>query len=232
MIPMYYGDCPNSVDESEPPEDPNQARTSKTASEADVSKDDNASATAPDTPPIAPLPQANSQHKKGGRPVGKKKHGKNQYTRDRDDGDSPGRSNSRSRDSKDDKDSINGDNGAHKGAKESHRKKVNGAGSGVIKVGWGEMRRKVSNMLDYIAKVQVEMADQSNAFGGAAIEEKGKMLMKGVAGSIAPLLDAEEPGSEAQGPKGNEKAFDDMSLLEMMEFLTRRLIMWQKDYGN
>lgn len=100
-------------------------------------------------------------------------------------------------------------------------------------------------MIDYIAKVQVEMADQkqflsggSSSAGTPAEEEAAKGLMRGIAGSIVPMLKEQEEQSKVNGnglisvDNVADKVWsEDMGLLDMMEFLTRRLVLWQRQFG-
>jgi hypothetical protein len=191
----------------------------------------------PDTSPTTQS-QSNS-HKKGGRPPhGRKgKLGKNQYTRDRDqqlDGDeqSPGRSQSR--------DVGKGDeNGQAPSARTNSDSKPGKAKAvGGNKVTMADMKRKVAAMLDFISRTQLEMVGESLTPTHA---ESTQNLMKGLAGSLIPLLkNSEENKEENKEDKGTregaeenkepEKDFNALTLLEMMDHLTGQLVKWQNQF--
>jgi len=79
------------------------------------------------------------------------------------------------------------------------------------------MRRRASGMLEFISRMQVEMAGEkttTTTVAAAAVS----MTLKVVEGAL--------------GPETRDKGFEQMSSLEMMDHLTRRLVMWQKDFGT
>lgn len=183
---------------------------------------------APDTPPaLTPMPS--TSHKKGGRPPhGKKgKVGKNQYTRDRDqnEGDrSPGRSQSR--------DVGRGEeNGlSNHRANNNDGKQGRFKGNSGSKVTMLEMKKKVAAMLEFISRTQIELATESLTPGTGEVAEK----MMGLAGNILPAIQANgENGKDetaAELEKTPEKDFKDLTLLGMMDELTRQLIKWQNQF--
>ena len=137
-------------------------------------------------PDASPASQSQStSHKKGGRPPhGRKgKLGKNQYTRDKDqnDGDeqSPGRSQSR--------DVGRGDENGHN----SNSRTTNSDGklgksksNSGTKITMLDMKRKVSAMLDFISRTQLEMAGESLTPTNGEATEK---IIRSLAGSIIPM---------------------------------------------
>lgn len=191
-------------------------------------------------PPTSPTTQSQpNSHKKGGRPPhGRKgKLGKNQYTRDRDqhlDGDeqSPGRSQSRDVGKSDE----NGQAPSTRTNSDSKPGKAKAASGN--KVTMADMKRKVAAMLDFISRTQLEMVGESLTPTHA---ESTQNLMKGLAGSIMPLLknsdeNEGERGEDKGGGEGAdekkepEKDFNDLTLLEMMDHLTGQLVKWQNQF--
>jgi hypothetical protein len=101
-----------------------------------------------------------------------------------------------------------------------------------------DMKRKVAAMLDFISRTQLEMVGESFTPTHA---ESTQNLMKGLAGSIIPLLkNSEENKEENKEDKGGaerseekkepEKDFNDLTLLEMMDHLTGQLVKWQNQF--
>jgi hypothetical protein len=177
----------------------------------------------PESPPKEKQPS--TSHKKGGRPphTRKGKLGKNQYTRDRDtiDGEnSPARSQSRG---------VGGDDSSNRGGNSDGRSgRLKGGGHKFTMV---DMRRKVALMLDFISKTQLDMAGETTP----TTDDTNEKIMRGLAGSLMPILQAQQAGSEAAKgtPDSNnelEKDFKNLSLLEMMDVLTRELVKWQKQF--
>lgn len=191
-------------------------------------------------PDASPTTQSQpNSHKKGGRPPhGRKgKLGKNQYTRDRDqqvDGDelSPGRSQSR--------DVGKGDESgqAPSTRTNSDSKPGKAKAGGGNKSTMTDMKRKVAAMLDFISRTQLEMVGESLT---PTHVESTQNLMKGLAGSIIPLLkngeedkaEKNEDNSGGHGPEEKKelaKDFNDLTLLEMMDCLTGQLVKWQNQF--
>jgi hypothetical protein len=167
--------------------------------------------------------------------------GKNQYTRDRDlndgDGQSPGRSQSRDASKADE----NGHSTNHR-ATNSDGKVGKSKGSNGPRITMLDMKRKVAAMLDFISRTQLEMA--SEALTPTNEEATGKM-MRGLAGSIIPMLKASAEDTLANSVNGDEdggtktpnekkgdleKDFKDLTLLEMMDHLTGQLVKWQNQF--
>ncbi len=163
-------------------------------------------------------------HKRG-------KLGRNQYTRDRDPpaSISPGNGNS-SKEKDKNKDpspaisqarATNGtdtnktdSDGTVNGSIHGKNGKPKGASSKLEKTSFNEMRRRASGMLEFISRTQVEMAGDKTTVAGAAVS----MTLKAV--------------DAASAPEKKDKGFEQMSSLEMMDHLARRLVMWQKDFGT
>jgi hypothetical protein len=94
-----------------------------------------------------------------------------------------------------------------------------------------DMKKKVAAMLDFISRTQIELAAESLTPGTGEAAEK---MMMGLAGSILPIIRANGENSKdetaAEQDKAPEKDFKDLTLLEMMDELTRQLIKWQNQF--
>ncbi|TVY20964.1 putative histone deacetylase complex subunit cti6 [Lachnellula arida] len=185
-------------------------------------------AAAPDTPPPAPPP---TSHRKGGRPPNarKGKLGKNQYTKDRDAQEgydhSPPRSQSRDIPRADDSGHTSGNKGSNSEGKPGKSKNTNS------KVAMGDMRKRVSAILDYISRTQLEMAGESMSPATADVAQK---TIRGIADGLPMIKVNGENGegskaSEA-GEESSKREFKDLTCLEMMDVLTRQLVKWQKEF--
>ncbi|KAJ9645745.1 Histone deacetylase complex subunit [Coniosporium tulheliwenetii] len=181
------------------------------------------------------VPESRTKDKKGGTtgraPQKRGKLGRNQYTRDRDPPAStpPGSGNNKDKDKNKDASpasqtrATNGadhnktdSDGTVSGSIHSKNGKTKATNSKLEKTSFNEMRRRASGMLEFISRMQVEMAGEKTTVttvAGAAVS----MTLKVVEGTL--------------GPETKDKGFEQMSSLEMMDHLTRRLVMWQKDFG-
>ncbi|KAL4872469.1 hypothetical protein BDV12DRAFT_162261 [Aspergillus spectabilis] len=103
-----------------------------------------------------------------------------------------------------------------------------------------EMKRRVAAILEFISRMQVEMAvagesttppERSNGIGLQLIgEQLESILSKSAEETSADNADGSEVSSGIQLP--TEKDFKDLSSLEMMDVLTRHLLKWQQEYGK
>jgi hypothetical protein len=138
--------------------------------------------------------------------------GKNQYTKDRDlqDGEdqSPGRSQSR--------DVVRNEENAHpSGAKGSISEgKPGKSKASSSKVTMSDMKKRATGLLEFISRTQVEMAKESVDRDAAT-----KNLIVETAESMPKIT------------IGEENAFEDLSCLEMMDVLAKKLIKWQNEFG-
>lgn len=185
-----------------------------------------ASQSTPEDPPAAATPTAKIEKKRS-----HKKKGRNQYTRD-DNEPSPARSQSGEAPAEvppppkpskaEEKATGHGKHGKNKGGMNS-------------KITMTDMKRRAAALLDFISRTQVELAGES-----PSDDDKTN------GNSVAPQLatDCEKPGSAtgmlgvncstpaaamtSEGQLG--KDFKDLSCVEMMDSLTRRLVKWQQEY--
>lgn len=206
------------VDDSDPAEELPLARVSMTKSTETPTQNLDPPASSqvatPDTPPANQLPT--SSHRKGGRPPNSRKGklGKNQYTKDRDlqDGDdhSPGRSQSR--------DVVrNEENGHPSGGKGSINEGKSGKSkASSSKITMSDMKKRAAGLLDFISRTQIEMAKET---------VDGDMIVKN------PVVEAPEGIPTIKIGESNENAFENLSCLEMMDVLAKKLIKWQNEFG-
>ena len=95
-----------------------------------------------------------------------------------------------------------------------------------------DMKKRVAAIMDYISRVQVELASESLAStaAGAAAEK----MIRGIADGLPMItVDCEGDNSTKQSRNGEitpKKEFKDLSCIEMMDVLTRQLMQWQKEF--
>ncbi|KAI9762460.1 MAG: hypothetical protein M4579_000436 [Chaenotheca gracillima] len=203
------------------------------------------SSQAPGTPPSNTQPtQATTSHRKTGRPPARRgRVGRNQYTKDRD---PPSRDRDGSLNRSQSRDGLasedpSGPNGfAHHG--------TNGDSSSAGKPSkpkymhpqrttMNEMKRRVAGILEFISKTQVEMAGERtppSSTGAGAGPGSTAAAIKSLAEG---LIDAQHSGDKSQetstsNTSSEDLPFEDLNSLQMMDVLTRKLVLWQKDFGK
>jgi hypothetical protein len=182
-----------------------------------------------DTPP----PSQPAPPRKGGRPPNSRKGklGKNQYTKDKDipdgDGLSPSRSQSR--------DVARGDdNSSGNKALTGEGKPGKPKGIGGTKVTMSDMRKRVTGILDFISRTQLEMAGGVGPLAESV--QKADTTIRDAAdspqGPDTPTIVVNEgkPDETREGDASSQKDFKDLSCVEMMDVLTRQLVKWQKEF--
>ena len=110
-----------------------------------------------------------------------------------------------------------------------------------------DMRKRVAGMLEFISRVQVDMAQErpsSAASSGLMSTNRSAMTM--IAASFA-AVNGDQSGGSSGGDEDpatskrnhqvlsqvmTEKPFAELSSLEMMDVLTRKLVRWQKTFGK
>ena len=123
-----------------------------------------------------------------------------------------------------------------------------------------DMKRRVAAILDFISRIQVEMAGEQTPLTAvsAAVLTSSTMVTtaKNLLGDLQKMTLANDAGSSSGSsnhtatmaagtavaaadmhgdPKAQstfEKEFDQLTSLEMMDVLTRKLVLWQKEYGK
>ncbi|KAF7909483.1 uncharacterized protein EAF01_003201 [Botrytis porri] len=180
---------------------------------------------APDTPPPV-LPPIS--HKKGGRPPNprKGKSGKNQYTREKDDNNAQSPNRSQSRDIPRADDNVQTTTSrAHNESKTSKAKSSVGS-----KISMAEMRKRATNILDFISRTQIELAADPSILPSGSGAEK---TIRGLVEETLPMIQLNGANGKqvARGESETPKEFKDLTCLEMMDILTRQLVKWQKEYA-
>ncbi|OJJ72536.1 hypothetical protein ASPBRDRAFT_543622 [Aspergillus brasiliensis CBS 101740] len=176
--------------------------------------------------------------RKSGRPPARRggRIGRNQYTRDRDTNgtDSTTRSPRRgqSHDLGGDSPRI-GINGTHINSNESGKpsrpRYVN------QRTTMNEMKRRVTAILEFISRMQVEMAVAGESTTPPGHDDRPNGITARLLSEGQLLTSAIESASLEGGPAvqpAAEKDFKDLSSVEMMDVLTRHLLKWQQEYGK
>ncbi|KAI9676037.1 MAG: hypothetical protein M1817_000780 [Caeruleum heppii] len=210
-----------------------------------------------DSPPnhhVPSKPDTRVSHRKGGRPPARKgRVGRNQYTRDRDlqhdqhalDLDeSPARSQSRDGPHGDDQRLLgNHPNGGgttyhsaattEQGTKPSRPRYMH-----PHRTSMNEMKRRVAAILEFISRTQVEMAGERTPPSGSSNEGAATAMLRSLADGVGSIM-KDAGGSDKENvrvgePTTGEKEghFAELSSLEMMDVLTRKLVLWQREFGK
>ncbi|KAJ5461709.1 uncharacterized protein N7458_003261 [Penicillium daleae] len=232
-------------------------------SENDIGSPTKAAAPAPPPPepepsqasPNTPTPQeptpARPSTRKSGRPPARRggRVGRNQYTKDRDTNgngtESPRRGQSHDIGSDSPRVGYAGMNGTH----------MNGGDTGrpskprhmhPQRTTMNEMKRRVAAILEFISRMQVEMAvasENSSTPTGNGDRAQGLLLKSMVEQIDSAMASTISDGGEsvpaltdgdgdAPSTSAHEKDFKDLSSVEMMDVLTRHLLKWQQEYGK
>lgn len=185
--------------------------------------------------------------------------GRNQYTRDRDtnvNGIDTALANSPRR-------GLSHDTGADSPRPGSNGPHVNGGGGESGKPSrprymhpqrttMNEMKRRVAGILEFISRMQVEMAvagESSSPTGSGSGNGNGRLngassnssaLLKGMLEQLEGATATSISDGDGDGDSGpptdagdpREKDFKELSSVEMMDVLTRHLLKWQQEYGR
>lgn len=110
-----------------------------------------------------------------------------------------------------------------------------------------EMKRRVAGILEFISRMQVEMAvsgESASTPSGNGDQPNGasvKSMIDQIETAMAPTTsDGGESGAAStasaatDGDRNHpkEKDFKELSSVEMMDVLTRHLLKWQQEYGK
>ncbi|EIT76325.1 PHD Zn-finger protein [Aspergillus oryzae 3.042] len=226
--------------EAEQPDATNRRKGRSDRRKGDVATNLEPPQPSPDTTAPAPEPAPS-------RPSTRKSVGRNQYTRDRDvngNGDSSFMMNSprrgQSHDTNGDSPRVGGANGTYLNGSESGKpsrpRYVN------QRTTMNEMKRRVAAILEFISRMQVEMASagESTTPPGVNSDRLNGILMKAVSEQLenamaSTVSEADSGTATTDGENGavsTEKEFKDLSSVEMMDVLTRHLLKWQQEYGK
>ncbi|KAI9828282.1 MAG: hypothetical protein M1819_006620 [Sarea resinae] len=224
------------ADESDPSDEHSKPAASKAGADTVAQPEDSTPSSQPPsgTSTAMPHPVTQTSHRKTGRPPARRTRvGRNQYTRDRDlahdlHDRTPNRSQSRD---------IGGDesNGVHhtngESGKPSRPRYMNPQ-----RTSMNEMKRRVAGILEFISRMQVEMAGENTppSAGGGAPNGPTTAMIKSLADTLGPVTNI-NGGHDASGKhdvEAAEKDFGQLNSLEMMDVLTRKLVLWQKEFGK
>lgn len=129
-------------------------------------------------------------------------------------------------------------NGSDSGSKPSKARHLN-----PHRTSMNEMKRRVAAILEFISRMQVEMAvsgesttpPNGNGNGNQAPAVKGadEQLAATSEGGAGGAVSRDVSVTDGEGaPSTAEKEFKDLSSVEMMDVLTRHLLKWQQEYGK
>ncbi|RYP24178.1 hypothetical protein DL765_000673 [Monosporascus sp. GIB2] len=195
----------------------------------------------PDTPPTAQAPA--SSNKKKGTSQHKKGKGRNQYTKERDNhdhDDSPARSLSRDVTRNADENTTSHSKPTGNDSSSKHGNKSKGGMNS--RVTMSDMKRRANNILEYITRTQIELANDTLAESKASPAQN-----KTDDCSAKPVSHVEVNGDGSNKKVDNAslltngsaataglslKEFKDMSCVEMMDALARDLVKWQQEFAS
>ncbi|BDD59596.1 hypothetical protein MAP00_004791 [Monascus purpureus] len=201
----------------------------------------------PSVPVQEPTNSRSSTRKSGRPPTRQGGRGRNQYTRDRDlnlngtdSNNSPRRGYSHDIGADSPRVGAHGTNGHVNGGefgRPSRPRYMNPQ-----RTTMNEMKRRVAAILEFISRMQVEMATagESSSTPISNGDKPNGSLPKAVADHLengAPSIanDVKESTPATDGVTeqvSKEKDFKDLSSIEMMDVLTRHLLKWQQEYGK
>jgi hypothetical protein len=96
-----------------------------------------------------------------------------------------------------------------------------------------EMKRRVAAILEFISRTQVEMAGEHTPPAGgssSSMTAATASALRGIGEALPGYAMVNGNGSSTGG--GDERDFGEMTSLEMMDILTRKLVLWQKEFGK
>ncbi|KAJ6107846.1 Zinc finger PHD-type [Penicillium sp. IBT 18751x] len=98
-----------------------------------------------------------------------------------------------------------------------------------------EMKRRVAAILEFISRMQVEMAvtgENSSTPTGSNGDRTQGLLLKSMVEQIEQSMPMPSDGESAADDEPHEKDFHELSSVEMMDVLTRHLLKWQQEFGK
>jgi hypothetical protein len=98
-----------------------------------------------------------------------------------------------------------------------------------------DMRKRVTAILDFISRTQLEMAGGMGPLSEGGIQKLDtavRDLADGAQGGDTPTIHVNESKTDEakEGEATPEKDFKNLSCVEMMDVLTRQLVKWQKEF--
>lgn len=102
-----------------------------------------------------------------------------------------------------------------------------------------DLRKRAAGILEYITRTQVELAGQSIPSGkekSGSSTPSSRSRTAGMNGSsklsTEVLNDLEDVKRLEDRLDADESTFTELSSVQMMDVLTRELVLWQKDFGK
>ncbi|KAJ5191306.1 Zinc finger PHD-type [Penicillium cinerascens] len=98
-----------------------------------------------------------------------------------------------------------------------------------------EMKRRVAGILEFISRMQVEMAvasENASTPTGSNGDRTQGLLLKSMVDQIEHAMPVPSDGESAPDDEPHEKDFKELSSMEMMDVLTRHLLKWQQEFGK
>lgn len=100
-----------------------------------------------------------------------------------------------------------------------------------------DMKRRAAALLDFISRTQVELAGETAPSPDGKGDESKDAKVNGEPPAHAATSDDKKqadgiatPKAEQNGVVSDAKEFKELSCMEMMDSLTRRLVKWQQEY--
>lgn len=96
-----------------------------------------------------------------------------------------------------------------------------------------DMKRRVGAILEFISRTQVEMAGESTPPSGGSSLLAAEMI-RSLSGQVPSIMVNGNEGSGKSDKSSSEGDgdFAELTSLEMMDVLTRKLVLWQEEYGK
>jgi hypothetical protein len=94
-----------------------------------------------------------------------------------------------------------------------------------------EMKRRVAALLQYISRTQIEMAGEHTSLGKNGLD-KGSKASTDVLPTITVNGDKKMMEDSTNERELKDAHFKDMTSMEMMDVLTRKLVLWQQEFGK
>lgn len=202
-------------------------------------------------PPIGAKPAStttstsgtSASHKKNGRPPNRRggRLGRNQYTKDRDGGGEGKHESPAAFQARDGEESAHDYHGAvgmlTNGSKPSKPRHMN-----PNRTSMNDLRKRAAGILEYISRTQVEMAAEQQTTPPSGTPAPATPIAPPSSLRVAPTNGSSKLNQQVEG-RGEvavgrklggveEVSFKQLSSLQMMDVLTREIVLWQKEHGK
>lgn len=220
MLPCLLSVSPFETDSNGLSVDSDLPEPSEAAAEDAPPQPETVEPQPPDTPVPTPLPTVS--HKKSGRPTQRRgRLGKNQYTREQNNHSASPHRNHDNSPLSPASHIANGHDSTGNGSDGTISKQSKARFSRLEKTSWNEIRRPAGIMQNYITQKQIEMAGEKTTVAAAATVQ-----------TLAVVANEKSIAKTEGGSMDDDlEKFKTMSTLEMMDYLSRDLVLWQKMHG-